>query len=203
MHIAADAPWPQDAVEVGFVADAWGIKGWVRVQPHAADPQALFSTRRWFLQPPDGVAGTASPARRGAAGSAAPALPGCLRVAQAREHGDGIVAQLHEVEDRTAAEALKGARVFVSRQSFPTAEPDEYYWVDLIGLAVVNREGVALGRVSGLIETGPQSVLRVAADADADALPAAEERLIPFVAAYVDAVDLAARRIVVDWGTDY
>ena len=203
MHIAADAPWPQDAVEVGFVADAWGIKGWVRVQPHAADPQALFSTRRWFLQPPDSVAGTAAPARRAAAGSAGPALPGCLRVAQAREHGDCIVAQLHEVEDRTAAEALKGARVFVSRQSFPTAEPDEYYWVDLIGLTVVNREGVTLGRASGLIETGPQSVLRVAADADADALPAAEERLIPFVAAYVDAVDLAARRIVVDWGTDY
>ena len=48
-----DPPWPQDAVEVGRVSGAWGIKGWIKVQPFAADPQALFSSRRWFLLPPE------------------------------------------------------------------------------------------------------------------------------------------------------
>ena len=199
MDAAFDPPWPDDAVEVGFVADAFGIKGWIKVQPHAADPQALFSTKRWFVQPP-------LDPRHGPAGGRSVPLPHLLRVAQAKEHGGGVVAQVQGVDDRGAAEALKGARVFVSRQSFPTAASDEFYWIDLIGLAVVNRQGEALGTVAGLLDTGPQSVLRVAPSAAAagmEATPAVEERLIPFVAAYVDTVDLAGRRIVVDWGLDY
>ncbi len=204
MDASDDPPWPQDAVEVGYVAGAWGVKGWIRVEPHAADPQALFSSRRWFVQPPDAAHRSPAPRQPGAA----PALdrPACLRIVQAREHGSGVVAQLRDIDDRAAAEALKGARIFVSRQSFPTADADEYYWVDLIGLAVVNRQGESLGEVAGLVETGPQSALRVVAAADEKRAPveaAAAERLIPFVAAYVDSVDLAARRIVVDWGLDY
>ena len=57
-----------------------------------------------------------------------------LRVREAKEHSDTIVASAHEVDDRTAAEALQGARIFIPRSSFPTASTDEYYWVDLIGL---------------------------------------------------------------------
>ena len=118
--------------------------------------------------------------------------------------GDAVVATAQELPDRNAAEALKGVRVFVSRASFPTAKADEFYWVDLIGLDVVNRQGEALGTVTGLLDTGAHSVLRVRRpDAPAEASPEAAERLIPFVAAFVDAVDQAARRITVDWGLDY
>lgn len=188
---AADPAWPADAVEVGRVAGAWGVKGWFKIQPFSSDPQALFSSKRWFLQPPDDPA---------APRPASPALPPLLRITQAREHGEFVVAAAQDVADRTAAEALRGARVFVSRASFPTPDADEFYWVDLIGLDVVNREGVALGTVAGLIDTGPHCVLRVQPPA---AQRDAEERLIPFVAAYVDAVDVAARRITVDWGPDF
>ena len=117
---------------------------------------------------------------------------------QAREQGEFIVATCQDLADRDAAEALAGARVFVSRASFPTPGEDEFYWVDLIGLAVRNRQGLALGRVGGLIETGPHCVLRVqppAADAD--------EVLIPFVDAYVDRVDREAGLIEVDWDPAY
>ncbi len=175
---------PADAVEVGRVLGAWGIKGGIRVKAFAADPQALFSTKRWYLQPPE------SP-RPGIAVTPMPAL---LRVVQAREHGDAVVATVQELDDRSAAEALRGARVFVPRTSFPTPDEGEFYWVDLIGLLVHNRAGTALGSVVGLIETGPHCVLRIQ---PADA--AAAELLIPFVSAYVDAVDQAARRITVDW----
>jgi 16S rRNA processing protein RimM len=186
--------WPQDAVEVGRILDAWGVKGWIKVQPFAADPQALFSSRRWFLKPPEGQ----GPKRPPTAG----AIPPLLKIGQAREHGDWVVAQSPDLADRSAAEALRGARVFVPRSSFPTADPDEYYWVDLIGLAVINQQGEALGAVTGLLDTGPHSVLRVAPEG-ADAGDEAAERLIPFVAAYVIDVDLAARRVTVDWGLDY
>ena len=188
----AEPAWPEDAVEVGRVLDAWGVKGWIKVQPFAADPQALFSSRRWFIKPPE-EGGLKRPT-----GAAYPPL---LRVSEAKNHGDLVVAQVQDVADRAAAEALRGARVFVGRSSFPTAGPDEFYWVDLLGLVVVNRQGESLGSVIGLIDTGPHSVLRVAPEG---VEPGGEsERLIPFVAAYVDDASLEKRLITVDWGLDY
>lgn len=184
--------FPDDAIEVGRVADAWGIKGWIKIQPFANDPQALFSTRRWFVRPPEQGAvlrpGTAT------------RYPEQLKVMLAKDHGEGIVAQVQDVTDRSGAEALRGARLFVARSSFPTAGADEYYWVDLIGLVVCNRQGEQLGKVVGLLDTGPHSVLRVL---PAGGAAPADERLIPFVAAYVDDVNLEEQRISVDWGLDF
>lgn len=194
----ADPDWPDDAIEVGRIVDAWGLKGWVKVQPFADDPQALFASRRWFILPSDKAGGL-----RPASVAGAP-FPSLLKIAQVKDHGEGVVALAQEVSDRAAAEALRGARVFVGRTSFPTAGPDEFYWVDLIGLRVVNRAGEALGLVAGLIDTGPHSVLRVTPDgAAAGALGQEAERLIPFVGAYVDDVSLERRCITVDWGLDY
>ena len=189
---ADTAPWPDDAIEVGIIIDAWGVKGWFKVKAFSADPQALFSSKRWLLKPPE------APGPRTVV-STAP-LPPLLKIVAAKDHGDLVVAQAQDVVDRPGAEALRGARVFVPRASFPTAGPDEYYWVDLVGLAVVNREGEHLGEVVGLIDTGPHSVLRVAA---AGVTAEVDQRLIPFVAAFVDAVSLPERRITVDWGVDY
>jgi 16S rRNA processing protein RimM len=110
-----------------------------------------------------------------------------------------VVASAHDIDDRNAAEALRGARVFVARSSFPSANADEFYWVDLIGLEVVNREGEPLGTVRELLSTGPQTVLVLAYQEDGTP----KERMIPFVSAYVDGVDLQARRITVDWHLDY
>jgi len=177
------AELPADAIEVGRIADAWGIKGWFKVLPHSAQPEALFSSKRWFLQAPGAAAGTAFR----------------LAIREAKEHSDCIVASSLEVPDRNAAEALRGARVFVPRSSFPSTADDEYYWVDLIGLEVVNREGIALGAVRELLATGPQTTLVLSAEEDGKPV----ERMVPFVSAFVDKVDLAARRITVDWQPDY
>ena len=188
--MAADpAPvWPADALEVGRIGEAWGLKGGFRVLPYADPPEALLAAKRWHLRPAESLRGPAH----------AVAVPASLDVSGVRAQGDGLVAASPSIVDRTAAEGLRGARIFVARSRFPATGIDEYYWADLIGLTVVNRDSVALGAVVGLIDTGAQSVLRVAGSDEA-----ADERLIPFVAAYVDAVDLAARRIVVDWGLDY
>jgi ribosomal 30S subunit maturation factor RimM len=45
--------WPEDAVEVGRIVDAWGVKGGIKVVPFSSDPQALFCTKKWFLRPPN------------------------------------------------------------------------------------------------------------------------------------------------------
>jgi len=178
------AELPPDAVEVGRILDAWGIKGWFKVEPYSASAEALFSCKQWFLLPP--------PPRRGSAA--------LLQIKQAREHADAVVACAQDIADRTAAEALKGARIFIARSAFPAPQEGEYYWVDLIGLDVVNREGVALGRVKELLSNGVQDVLVVL---DESAGPKPKEHLIPFVDAWVDGVDLPARRITVNWQPDY
>lgn len=224
MGAEIDSPWPADALEVGRIVGAWGVKGWVKVQPFSSDPQALGSSRRWFIKPPE----NALPERAGAARR----YPASLSIGEIRRHGDGVVALPVGFADRGAAESLRGARVFIARSNFPAAGADEYYWVDLIGLEVRNRQGERLGTVVGLIDTGPHSVLRVRPEGSDAASELSEqidamdqpseqtdtagqpprqaaaadqrlERLIPFVAAYVDDVNLEQRLITVDWGLDF
>ena len=180
------AELPADAVEVARITDAWGIRGWFKVLAYSPDPEALYSSKRWFILPAEKGAKT---------------FLGCLRlhIREAKDHAGTVVATAHDIADRNDAEALRGARVFVARSSFPTAATDEFYWVDLIGLSVVNRQDEPLGTVHELLSTGPQTVLVLQYQEDGKD----KERMIPFVSAYVDDVDLQARRIRVDWLADY
>ena len=186
---------PCDAIEVGRILDAWGVKGWLKILPHSKLPEALFSSKVWFLQPPEAKFRPGFNAFTGTVSSGV----------EAKIHSDSVVAKFVGLDDRTLAEALRGARIFLPRSSFPAASTDEYYWVDLIGLHVVNREGVALGWVRDLMTTGPQSVLCVeyVSSAEGEAVPVVLERMIPFVAVYVDKVDIAGKQITVDWQPDY
>ncbi|MEK7345247.1 MAG: ribosome maturation factor RimM [Pseudomonadota bacterium] len=198
------AALPADAIEIGRITDAWGIKGWFKVLPHSASPEALFSSKRWFLLPPDRPMKPRR-ATETAASKAEPLAwtePLLLSIKEAKDHSDTVVACAQGVDDRTAAESLRGARIFVPRSSFPTAADGEYYWVDLMGLQVVNREGVDLGQVRDLMSTGPQTVLVIEAAPDAEGGKPVE-RMIPFVAHFVDDVDLPGKRITVDWQPDY
>ena len=179
--------WPDDAVEVGAIVDAYGLKGWVKVAAHAdagRGGDALLSAKRWWLM-------------KGHERNSAPAL-------QAKIHSDSVVAHLGGVTDRDEALALRGARVYICRSDFPALDADEFYWVDLLGLDVVNLTGVALGKVADMIDNGAHSVLRIEyPDTGKDGKPVTGERLIPFVGVFVKTVDQAAKQIVVDWEADY
>ena len=186
---------PDDAIEVGRILDAWGVKGWLKILPHSTHPEALFSAKSWFLQVPDAKF---RPGFNAFSGTVA------ISVDESKTHSDSVVAKVVGLDDRNDAEALRGCRIFLPRSRFPAATKDEYYWVDLIGLNVVNREGVALGCVRDLMATGPHSVLCVEyTQVQDDGTSVAAERMIPFVAAYVDAVDIAGKCITVDWQPDY
>ena len=115
-----DPQFPEDAVEVGRVMGSWGVKGWIKVQPFSLDPQALFSTKRWFLRAAEGAA---------VAHTAAVAAQAVLKIVQAKAHGDLVIASAQDLQDRDAAEALRGARVFVSRSSFPGSLERAWSWV--------------------------------------------------------------------------
>ena len=184
-----------DAIEVGRILDAWGVKGWLKILPHSTDPEALLAAKSWFLRAPDAKF---RPGFNAFAGTVS------LQVDEAKIHSDSVVAKFSGIDDRTLAEALRGARIFLPRSSFPAASKDEFYWVDLIGLNVVNREGVALGCVRDLMATGPQSVLCVEYSAlQQDGSTSVAERMIPFVSVFIDNVDIAGKCIKVDWQPDY
>lgn len=166
----------QDIVVLGRLADPYGIKGWLRLHPFGDDPLSWSEMPVWWLGKEGG------PWRE-------------VKLCGLKNHGEGLVVLLDGVPDRTAAEALKGVLVGAPRNALPHTDEDEFYWADLLGMAVVNTEGEALGQVAGLLETGAHDVLRVM---DGDT-----ERLLPFVEAVVLSVDKAAGQIRVEWGRDW
>lgn len=190
-----DSAQPSDLVELGRIGEPYGVKGWINVHPHSGDNTALKQSKTWHLKRPEPlrVAGAFSSAPAGDSSGAAIAVG----IVAARMHSGRLVAQLAGIDDRSQAELLKGAPVWVSRSSFPPLKKGEFYWVDLLGLRVLNREGVMLGLVTEVTDHGAHPILCL------DAGEGLEERLIPFVPAYVDSVDLAERVISVDWQADY
>jgi len=175
---------PDDLAQVGFVFGAYGVAGWVRIRPFSEDADALLAVKTWWIDKP-GLHD--------------------VDVKQCKLHGGDVVAQLVGVTDRNVAEALKGAAVSIPRSRFPALSDDEFYWAELIGLDVENLQGEHLGTVTDMMSNGPQSILRIQPAPTPDANPevAAQERLIPFVDAFIIKVDKAAKKITVDWGLDY
>ena len=186
---------PDDAIELGRIQEAFGIKGWVRIHAHSSNTDALFAAKEWHLQPPE---------PKFARGFSVFSGVVSVKVGEIKAQAAGIVARIEGLDDRNVAEALKGVRISVPRSAFPATPEGEYYWVDLIGLCVVNREGVEMGIVRDLMPTGPNSVLVLEyTETTADGKEQSLERMIPFVDAYVDKVDQQARLITVDWQADY
>jgi 16S rRNA processing protein RimM len=109
-------------------------------------------------------------------------------------HGRAVIARFVGCDDRDAAAALRGKSVAVPRATLPETRRGEYYWTDLIGLAVTNGAGQALGSITGVLPTGANDVLVVAGD---------RERLIPFIADVIREVDVAGGVVRVEWDADY
>jgi len=159
---------------MGRIAAPYGVKGWVKIQTFTETLDSLLDYPAWQI-------GNNGQWRN-------------AQVEEASVHGEFLVAKLKECNDRDAAFALRGQEIAVFRDELPEPEDNEYYWEDLIGLSVVNREGIKLGQVVKLLETGAHDVLVVKNE---------KEHLIPFVEVYVLNVDLAQGRIEVDWQPDY
>jgi len=195
---------PQDLVELGRITGAYGIRGWVKIQPHSAGSSALLKSRTWWLRRP------VAPVHTGEQPSAWQ-----VDVLKSRTQGSTIVGNLRGIADRTQAEKLRGCTVWASRSAFPPTEDDEYYWVDLIGCEIHGEQdgvSVLLGVVEDVMDNGVHAVLRVKrqfldehgqAQPLLDAKGKPQESLVPFVAAHVHTVDLDGRRLDSNWPVDF
>lgn len=161
---------PRAWIVLGRIAGVYGVRGWLRVVSHTDPCEGILNYPVWWL--------------------GEPGKSEACRLIAGRTHGRGIVANLEGVTDRDRAHALIGTEIAVPRSAL--ADDGGYYWADLMGLAVRNREGIELGRISGYIPTGANDVMVVD--------DGKRERLIPWVPRRtVDEVYRELGWVQVDW----
>jgi 16S rRNA processing protein RimM len=164
------SPEASELIELGIVGAPFGVRGWVKLRSYTDPPERLLDHRQFQLK-----------------------LGGALRtyavVADGRS-GGRLTVKLEGVEDRDAAQALRGAVIGVPRSELPPREDGDFYRADLIGCEVVNLAGVRLGAVAHFIEIPAHALMVVRGE---------REYWVPAVPRHLKRVDLRARQVVVDW----
>lgn len=161
-------------VVLGRISGVYGLRGWVKVYAETRERADILEFDPWYLRRKDGWQ--------------------AVKVIEGREQAKGIIAHLEGVGHCDQARALIGTEIAVRKADLPPADAGTFYWDDLIGLKVVNLEGVEFGTVSHLFETGANDVLVVQGE---------RERLIPYIKDAVKKIDLTSRVIHVDWEADF
>lgn len=152
----------------------FGVRGWVKVVSYTDPRDAILQYKGWLL----GHEGDWRVAE----------------VAAGKRHGKSVIVRFEGYDDREQAAALIGAEIGVIRKALPDLELGQYYWMDLIGMRVVHRDGTKLGRIEYMLETGANDVMVVQGEC---------ERLIPFIKdKVVLSVDMEEKLVNVDWEWD-
>jgi 16S rRNA processing protein RimM len=162
---------PEGRIQLGVIGRAHGVRGLVKVTSHTADPADL--TAYGPLSDADGRLLTLRWKADG--------------IAEISRIVDGVAVK---VTDRSGAEKLTNTRLFVDRSALPPADEEEYYLTDLIGLAVTDKAGAAIGTVAVVHDYGAGASLEIERKVGAPLL-------VPFTAACVPTVDIEGGRLVV------
>lgn len=165
-----------DLVIMGRILAPYGVLGWLKIHPDTQEFEGLLDYKTWWV-------GKDNDWRE-------------LAVMNAKIHNDVLVVKLQGIDDRDAAFAFKGKQIAVPRALLPKLEDDEYYWADLIGLRVKNQQDVDFGNIIDVFATGANDVVVVKSDTG-------QERLLPYIAQVILAVDLAEKAMLVDWDADF
>jgi len=168
-------------VIVGRITSVYGVKGWVKIYSHTQPMENILSYKPWLLK-----------------------LDGKwteVKIAEGKRHGKGIIARLAGVSDRDVARKYCEMDIAVYDSQLPELEDGEFYWSQLEKLKVYTLDGVLLGRVNHLIETGSNDVLVVRkCEGSLDK----RERLIPYLPDQViHEIDLEAGTLRVDWDPEF
>lgn len=167
---------PGRLVTLGRVSGLHGVQGWLKVYSDTRPRENILNYSPWYL-------------RQGQDWEA-------VSLEHGRRQGKLVLAKLQGCADRETAREWLGADIAVRRSQLQDdLAEDEFYWADLEGLRVITLEGVELGRVSHLMETGANDVLVVRGE---------RERLLPWIwEQVIRDVNLEAGRIQVDWDPEF
>ena len=165
-----------DMIQVGRITGLYGVRGWVKVFSDTQPRDNIVNYQPWYLRQQDGQWRE-------------------VVLAEGRMHGKGVIALLAGLDDRDEARKLIGTDIAIRRDQLPPAGPGEYYWSELMGLKVVTVDGVELGTVDHMIETGANDVLCVKGE---------RERLIPFdPEGIITNISLETGQMTVDWDPEF
>ena len=172
-------------VELGRIGAPYGLAGWVHVSSYTDPPEALLEYGLWRLVRPGAEASTA-------------------RLLEGRLHGGRLVARLEGSEDRDAAARLTGVTVEIERGALPPTGPRQYYRMDVVGCTVHNTDGRRLGTVAYFVDAPAGAVMVVRESSGESPQPdapsqAMREHWVLADPTHLLEVDLAARRVLVDW----
>ncbi len=160
-----------DYVIVGKIASTYGVQGWLKVISYTESTVGIAEYTPWYLEEKGGFK--------------------AIDVTDVREYGKGIIVKFVGYDNPEKARLLTGKKVAILRSQLPALEKDEYYWNDLIGLTVINQNGVTLGQIVYIIETGSNDVLVVKGET---------EHAIPYLPNdVIKSIDLANKIMRVDW----
>ena len=159
---------------VGKINGLFGVQGWVKIFSHTKPRKNILNYSPWLVNINNKWQ--------------------TLEVLQGREQGKTLVAQIKDINDREQARGLIGVDIYIKTSQLPQLPKGEYYWEELIGLAVVNKQQLVLGKVSNLFETGANNVLIVQGE---------KEHWIPYIQPFLIAVNIEKQQILVDWDADF
>ena len=174
-------------VVMGRIVAPYGIFGWLKIQPSTETIDSLLDYPEWWLGRDDN---STQPGIRNTPWQK-------HKVETVKVHADSLLVKLTGIDDRDTALAFKSKHIAIPREQFPEAGKDEYYWSDLIGLSVKNQQDIEFGLITEVFETGANDVIVVKNMADG------RERLIPFIDQAVIDVNLAEKKMLVDWDAEF
>ncbi|MDO9105087.1 MAG: ribosome maturation factor RimM [Methylovulum sp.] len=164
-----------ELINVGEISGVFGIKGWIKVFSFTGTRENILNYSPWLIKKGNETI--------------------TLGIIEGSMQGKAVIAKLDGINDRDQAASLVGWKIFVKPEQLPEPEKDEYYWSDLIGLAVETMSGIHLGVIDNLLETGANDVVIVKGD---------RERAIPFLQSQIIIdIDLHAGKMIVDWDPDF
>lgn len=170
-----EAGGAEKRVVVGRVSGLYGVMGWVKVFSYTRPKKNILGYSPWHIETPDGWR--------------------TYRLEEGRTHSKALIARLEGTDDRTQAQALLGCDIAVNRSQLPQLPAGEYYWCDLLELTVFNRQGVCLGSVIEIQETGANDVLVIEGE---------KRHLVPLLTdRYVMEVNPGAGHMVVEWDPEW
>lgn len=156
---------------IGQVSGCFGVKGWLKVFSYSDPRENITTYKDWII---DGK---------------------LYESVQSKKNGKLIVAKLKDIDDKEAAQSFIGKNIEIKQSQLKKLDGQQYYWRDLIGLDVINTQGIKFGKVKNMLETGANDVMIIQASD--------RERLIPFIMDYtVIKVDIKNGSMLVDWHED-
>lgn len=165
-----------DRVAVGRFGKPYGVHGWIKVISYTVPIQNILNYLPWHIA-------------KGQENIIIDRVNGKL-------HGERLIVKLGQCHDPEEAKAYTNLEIFITRDQLPPLQKEEYYWIDLIGLTVINKEYENLGVVKRIFPTGSNDVLIVKDNSG-------KERYLPYTDSVIIEVNLEEKKLLVDWDSTF